>query len=94
MLRLFVVALGVSLLVGAGLLLVVHGAWPVSIELAVLGSVILAGTLFEGRYRTRRATTEEPWQVTGERFTDPTSGKMMEVRFNPRTGERVYVETT
>jgi hydroxymethylpyrimidine pyrophosphatase-like HAD family hydrolase len=31
-------------------------------------------------------------QTTAERFVDPTSGKLLEVRYNPQTGERAYVD--
>jgi hypothetical protein len=30
--------------------------------------------------------------MAGERFVDPTSGRLTEVRHNPETGERDYVE--
>ena len=54
--------------------------------LAVLGLVI-----FEvGRYRPKVDTTRGTWQATGERFEDPTSGKIVDVYANPETGERDY----
>ena len=32
-----------------------------------------------------------PREATGERFLDPTTGRLMEVRYNPMTGQRDYV---
>ncbi|HEX8726339.1 MAG TPA: hypothetical protein VF737_13210 [Gemmatimonadaceae bacterium] len=32
------------------------------------------------------------WQPTGERFVDPASGKLVDVYFDPETGEREYRE--
>jgi hypothetical protein len=58
----------------------------------VTGVIILIGTLFE-RWRYRRV--EQPsngrWQRTSEQFLDPSTGKPVEVMFDPRTGERRYV---
>jgi hypothetical protein len=54
---------------------------------------MVAGILFaRGRYRTGVDRSHDRWQSTGERFVDPTSGRLMEVRYDPRTGERDYVE--
>ena len=59
----------------------------------VNASVVTAGLLFErGRYKPTVSTDKEGWQRTGERFIDTTSGKTMEVRYNPKTGERDYIE--
>jgi hypothetical protein len=63
------------------------------IQLLVGGAVILIGTLFERwRYHNRNASAEGDWQVTGERFVDPESGREMEVLYDPNTGERRYRE--
>jgi hypothetical protein len=34
------------------------------------------------------------WQPTGERFNDPTTGQVVEVYYNPQTGERDYRESS
>ncbi|MGH7727663.1 MAG: hypothetical protein ACREM2_02560 [Vulcanimicrobiaceae bacterium] len=92
MLRAFVLAFGVLLLVGAAVLaVVVRGSWPESVELAIFGILVLAGTLFERRYRSRHTAASAAWQTTGERFVDPISGKLVEVRYNATTGERAYI---
>jgi hypothetical protein len=58
-----------------------------------LGIVILLGTLFERwRYRRYERVPGAAWQATGERFLDPTTGKDIEVFYDPVSGERRYVE--
>ncbi len=90
MLRALVVAMGGACIVAAVFL--ANQVWFVALELAVVGALILIGTFFEGRYRARRPTGSG-WQTTAERFVDPTSGRLVEVRHNPQTGERAYVDT-
>ena len=63
------------------------------VYLLVNAIVIIAGVLFErGRYEPKTESAEHEWQMTGERFIDNSTGKLMEVRYNPKTGERDYVE--
>ena len=95
MLRIAVTAFGLVLLIaGIGIL---AGLTPVprffSIQLLVFGVLLLLGILFERRYRGARASAA-PLQQTGERFVDPTSGKLTEVLYDPKTGERIYREMT
>jgi len=93
MLRAFVIGLGLAFLAGATILAVAQPMlWPVSVELGAFGALILIGTLLERHYRWRRTTAGTQWQSTGERFVDPGSGKLVEVRFNPATGERAYID--
>lgn len=68
------------------------GAAWVAGEMFVVAALIAASILFERRYRTRRAKPQDQWQPTDERFFDPTTGKLMRVQYNPRTGERSYEE--
>ncbi len=88
MLRLLVVAIGVACLIGA--LFLAHVVWFAALELAIFGVLVLAGTFLEKHYRSR-ATAGRNWQSTGERFIDPSTGKRIEVRYDPSTGERAYV---
>ena len=94
MLRRFLIAYGLLDLVVAGVLLfVVQAPVIVVIYLAVNGVLIAGGILFErGGYHPRVERAKGKWLPTGERFVDPTTGKMMEVRYNPESGERDYVE--
>jgi len=67
------------------------------ISFAPIGVVlvlVLLSILFERRYRGRRNASGAQWQSTGEKFVDPTTGKLTEVRYNPQTGERAYVDVT
>ena len=94
MLRRFLIAFGIfDLVVAAVLLFVVQAPVIVVIYLAVNGVLIAGALLFERRgYHPRVDRARGTWQPTGERFVDPTSGQMLEVRYNPETGERDYVE--
>lgn len=90
--RVLVVIFGVVLL-GTGLLasLLVGGAG--GIVPAVLGALVLLGSLWERHiYRRPASTAPGPgWQRTRERFRDPTTGQAIDVWFNPATGQRSYV---
>lgn len=94
MLRRAIIAYGVLCLVVAALLAFVwHVALVVAVYLVVNGAIITGALLFErGRYRPQITRGhDEGWQLTGERFVDPTSGQLMEVRYDPATGQRDYV---
>jgi quinol-cytochrome oxidoreductase complex cytochrome b subunit len=64
----------------------VGGSGPGWIQLAVLGVVLVGAVLFERwRYiRPERRRPDANWQLTGERFIDPETGKRKYVE----TGER------
>lgn len=90
MLRRAVLVLGAALLLGA-LLALRARAYGAALYLCVVGGLFTLGVLSEGwRYGGPRDAGTGDWQPTGERFVDPTSGKMVEVYFNPKTGERDY----
>ena len=94
MLRRLLIAYGVLCLIGAGILLVAHVTIALVIYLAINGLIITGGILLErSSYRSKADTTQGNWQSTGERFNDPTSGKLIEVYYNPQTGERDYRES-
>jgi hypothetical protein len=59
--------------------------------LIVIGALIVISLVFEGRYRAAQ-TAAGPWQSTGEKFIDPGTGRMVEVDYDPQTGERRYRE--
>jgi membrane protein implicated in regulation of membrane protease activity len=94
MLRRFLIVVGIlDLIVAAVLLFVVQAPLVVVFYLAASGVVIAGAILFERRgYHPNVDRARGKWQLTGERFVDPTTGKMMQVRFNPETGERDYIE--
>ncbi|HKR90975.1 hypothetical protein [Novosphingobium sp.] len=63
--------------------------WP----LIGIGALIAASVLLEGRYRARspRISAQSRWQRTGEREVDSETGRIIEVWFDPVTGERHYI---
>jgi hypothetical protein len=93
MLRWAIAAYAVLYIVGAAVLFaLLHvSIWPV-LYLVVNGGVILGALLFERRrYRPALSKGRGEWEETGERFLDPSSGQLMQVRYNATTGERDYV---
>jgi hypothetical protein len=84
-----------ALLSAVGVFLMLKGVTGPGVQALGVGIVIILGTLFE---RWRYTQTGRPlngrWQPTGERFADPTTGKNMEVFYDPASGERRYVEQT
>jgi hypothetical protein len=93
-LRRVVIAYGVLCLIGAVILLVAHVTTALVIYLAINGFVIAGAILFErSSYHSKADRTRGKWQPTGERFNDPTTGQIVEVYYNPQTGERDYRES-
>lgn len=83
----FVEILIAVLLIGLGLDIAAV-AW-----LVITGAILVVAIVFERRgYRPRVDRTHVRWQPTGERFIDPSSGHLIEVRFDPKTGARDYVD--
>ncbi len=62
------------------------------IYLLINSVVIIAGIFLEKRYKPEK-TSESGWQKTKEKFVDEKTGRTMEVEYNPKTGERNYVES-
>jgi hypothetical protein len=54
--------------------------------------VLIIGVIFERSSYKKKTTSEEGWIRTKERFIDNKSGKMVEVYFHPKSGEREYRE--
>jgi hypothetical protein len=74
----------------AGVWMLIVGPKAAGIELLVIGLLFLLGTLFE-RWRYRpSAPAGARWEPTGERFEDPHTGKVVDVLYDPRTGQRRY----
>lgn len=94
MLRGCAIAGGALLLIGGIVVIALaRAAWPAGVECLIFGALTLASLAFERRYRSRQvAGNAAQWEPTGERFIDPGSGRLVEVRYNPRTGERAYRE--
>jgi hypothetical protein len=94
MLRTFVIEVA-AILMCAGIGLIACGVHVPGWQALVIGGIVLIGTLFERwRYRHIEEPPKGQWQRTGERFLDPSTGKPVEVMFDPRTGERRYIAGT
>ena len=67
----------------------------VAFELLVLGLAVFIAIwgFFRWDRRYRGARDGDGFEATDERFTDPSTGRLMRVYFNPATGERQYRET-
>lgn len=93
MLRRALVGLGGVAIVGGVLLIAAGFAFPTGIDLLGAGVIVTLALLFERRgYRPRVNRANGQWESTDERFIDPTSGHLIEVRYNPESGERDYVD--
>jgi hypothetical protein len=90
MLRNALIAVGAGgLVAAAGLLLA--GQFEPGFQMLIASGVFTFGVGFE-RWRYRRSLTgpEGRWLPTGERFRDPTTYRLIDVYYNPDTGERDY----
>jgi hypothetical protein len=91
MLRAFVIGCGVLFVLGGvAFTIAIPKAWPAGLELFVFGAIIIAGTAFERWRYHGRVVRSATWQMTGERFRDPISGELVEVAYDPASGERDY----
>jgi hypothetical protein len=59
----------------------------------VLGGLIVIGLLAERViYKPLSKKPPPGWQRTGERFVDDATGKTVEVFYDPKSGQRQYVQ--
>lgn len=89
MLRLAVIVFAVVLVLAGvgGSVFGEAGTFPVTIW----GLILLAAVLFERwRYGRGNAASGSEWQETDERFIDPETGRLTQVLYNARTGDRSY----
>jgi hypothetical protein len=84
-----------------GLAMLGLGVWLAALQvgggvaLIVIGAVVIVALLLEPRYRRQslQGTPLPPnWRPTGERFIDDESGRLIEVWYDPASGERRYSE--
>jgi hypothetical protein len=90
--RVVVGGLGLLAILG-GLAAVAYGEALAGMWGVIVGGVLVGAALFEkGRYRARADQPERPggMQPTNEVFVDPTSGQLIRVWEDPRTGYRRY----
>lgn len=85
--------LGVVFLAAGAVAHLVNAPGALVVYLSIGGVLILGSVLaIRDSYRPEVDEQRGYWQKTGERFRDPASGHMMEVRYNPVTGQRDYVD--
>jgi hypothetical protein len=84
---------GLSIL-GAVIISREAGTWNLLLAAYLLlnSLVIIGGLVFERKRYKPKGQSPIGWQPTGERFIDPTTHKLIEVQYNPKTGERNYRE--
>lgn len=59
--------------------------------LFMFAALVVVGTMFDAGYLARRRKTSGPWQRTTEREVDHQSGQILEVWYDPHSGERRYL---
>ena len=93
MFRIVMIGLAALAMVGAiGLLVSGVGVSTTVIIWIIVEAVILLLALLLERGRYLPKASIGPWESTSERFQDPTTGRWIRVEYNPRTGERRYVD--
>jgi hypothetical protein len=76
-----------------GALALGYGVPGLPLWLMIVGGTITAGTLLE-QVLYKPLLRDRPgagWQKTAETFIDPDSGKLVDVFYDPKSGERRYV---
>ena len=76
-----------ALVVGGIALQVTEGQ---GIGLFILAAMVLIGTVFDAGYRGRNRAAHARWEKTGERELDHETGEIVEVWYDPVSGERRY----
>jgi hypothetical protein len=61
--------------------------------LFLFAALILIGTVFDAGYLSRRRGGQGAWQLTPEREIDHQTGEVLQVWFDPVSGERRYLPT-
>ncbi|HVA26197.1 MAG TPA: hypothetical protein VMW62_17620 [Chloroflexota bacterium] len=93
LIRKVAIGLGVLFFLAAGLSRVLAVPQTVPLYLSIAG-VLIVGSALSIR-DTGRQEQDQPqgcWEMTGERFRDPATGHLMEIRHNSVTKERDYVD--
>ena len=95
--RLLAVVIG-AVLIAIGLMVAIASgaaaAGVPAIPILLFGSLIVITALSEPVYGAliNRPPLSGNWRPTGEKFVDPTSGRPVEVWFDPQSGNRCYVD--
>jgi len=90
MLRWTLLIIGVILIV-AGMVFRSGSGFIPWLQFLIVGMVLVLAILGERwRYQRKQQHERGMWQRTGECFEDPETGVVMEVLYNPHSGERRY----
>lgn len=76
-----------------GLFLQANSAEGGGFPLLLFACLLVAGTLFDAGYLAKKRNRRGAWQLTSERELDHQSGQILEVWYDPLTGERRYLPT-
>lgn len=93
MLAIVLYGLGAALLVGAGVAALTGLSVVLVPQLLLAGVLLVVGLAIERwRYKPLVDAGPDPaWTDTGERFVDPSSGRLTAVYFDPRDATRHYL---
>ena len=80
-----------GLAAAGGVLVQVGSSDSGGFPLFLLAALILLGTMFDAGYLARRRSTRGAWQLTAEREVDHQTGQILEVWYDPISGERRYL---
>ena len=61
--------------------------------LFLFAALIVVGTVFDAGHLARKRRTRGNWQLTAEREVDHQSGQILDVWYDPVSGERRYLPT-
>jgi CHASE3 domain sensor protein len=76
-----------------GVLVQVASAKGGGIPLLLFAALILLGTVFDAGYLAHRRSAGGTWQLTAEREVDHQTGQILQVWYDPVSGERRYLPT-
>jgi hypothetical protein len=75
-----------------------YAGMRIGIAVTLVNSIVLVLAVIFERFRYKPLLDSVPeggdWTESGERFVDPTTGRLVRVMFSPSTGERLYISTT
>ncbi len=80
-----------GLAMAGGLFIQIADAKGGGFPLFLFAALIVIGTVFDAGYLARRRGGRGAWQLTAEREIDHQSGQILDVWFDPVSGERRYL---
>jgi fatty acid desaturase len=71
--------------------LAIFGGWPMWPPLIAFGAILVFVLFERSQYKTVADRPHPGWEATGEKFIDPETGKQVVVYYDPKSGQRQYV---